>query len=80
LNVQKIFPKLTSKIAKNEYRTQNNKRYLTQNRYRGVLGKGVLEKRYMFLFSKRNTLFGNIGRKRLLGAQKTTLLAKQETA
>jgi len=37
--------------------------YLTQKGYKGFLGKGVLGRRY--------TLLVNIGRKTLLGAQKT---------
>ena len=84
MNVQKIFPKLTSKIAKNEYRTQNNKRYLTQKGYKGVLGKGVLEKRYMFLFFQKEHTFGEYRTQKTFGGQKNakrnTLFAKQETA
>ena len=70
MNVQKIFPKLTSKIAKNEYRTQNNKRHLTQHWFKGVSGEGVLGRRYMFLLGQKEQILANIGREPILGAPK----------
>jgi hypothetical protein len=80
----KKIPKLTSKIARNEYRTQNNKRHLTQKGYKGVLGKGFLEKRYMFLFFQKEHTFGEYRTQKTFGgpknAKRNTLFAKQETA
>ena len=67
-NVQKLFPKLSPKITKNEYRTQKNKCRLTQNRYKGFQGKGFWakgkcsfwDKRYTFcLGPKKPNSFGN---------------------
>jgi hypothetical protein len=81
LNVQKNIPKLSSKIAKNEYRTQNNKRHLTQNGYKGVLGEGVLGRRYMFLFAQKDHTFGEYRTQNTFGgpknAKRNTLLANQ---
>ncbi len=65
LNVKKIFPKLTFKIAKNEYRTQNNKRYLTQKGFweRGFWKKGTCS----FFFQQKEHTFGEYT---LLGPKK----------
>jgi hypothetical protein len=65
-----IISEIIHQNNKNEYRTQNNKCHLTQNGYKGVLAKGVLGKRHIFLLGQKEHILANIGREPILGAPK----------